>query len=148
MCNYDSSKTLDQQTWTNWFNAAGHNWTNSGIDTNYWCSTSWPGGTSMLPPLYDLETINPGSPVTYNDSPIRLNSCNLVIFGFAFSENGTNNNLPFEIPFSGRTIFRQGLNTLNYVYPGTSGAPTIATWSDAGMTSWAMMRVMQRKVII
>jgi hypothetical protein len=148
MCNYDSTKTLEQQTWTNWFNAAGLNVTHSGIDTNYWGATTWSAGISMLPPLYDLETITPGSPVTYNDSPIRLNSCNLVIFGFAFSENGDNANLPFEIPFNGRTIFAKGLNTLNYVYPGTSGTPTIATWTDAGMSNWVMMRVMQRKVIL
>jgi hypothetical protein len=56
--------------------------------------------------------------------------------------------LPFEMPFSGRTIFGKGLNgTQSNVYPGIYSDPIISTWTDPNMTAWAMMRVMQRKVI-
>ena len=146
MCNYDSTKTLENQAWSNWFNAAG---LISAYTNNYYEASDWPQnpGNTVRAVREPREYIPTSGLYVEHDLPIVLNGCNLVIFGLAFSENSTNNNLPFEIPFSGRTIFGKGLNTLSYAYPGTSGTPTIATWSESGLAGWTLVNAIQRRVI-
>lgn len=122
MCNFDSSKTLINQSWSAWFNWAGNYSTDS---SNYFDSSD--SGFPYLPARFG--SYEGGQALK---QPLILESCNLVIFGITVADNAV---APFSIPFSGRTIF--GGSNGSYQTPGGSGAVTTLP----GANSWTIMSV-------